>query len=201
VTRNILKQRAAAVTASHPFAATAFAGVGHSQVRSTSGTDFCKSTTARQGATVPASYMIPAAPFPGMGDIQVTPMTGAEFFVATLELRWCRLPSAKAREPWTGLSRSVINTLILPSPANRFKPPVESASFRQPGQRKATRLIRLYSLLAYVAGQAQKTAAAAGATKRANKIRRRRRYTNRRIRLGNPAHSIARGKNTKSDHE
>jgi hypothetical protein len=118
-----------------------------------------KAQKARK-ASFPPGYMYPAVPGMGIQDLNVVPTSAADFFVATLGLRWTKLPRAKDREPFTGLSRSVINTLILPSPENGFKARVESASFRQPGQKKATRLVRLKSLLAFVEDQAQKTAAA-----------------------------------------
>ena len=95
----------------------------------------------------------------------VLPQTVGEFFVSTLAYRWIKLPSGKSREPWTQLSRSVLNTLILPCPANRYRPPVRSASFIKPGQRKSTRLIHLQSLLDYVEGKAEATALAAGAAR------------------------------------
>jgi hypothetical protein len=87
----------------------------------------------------------------------IEPMDAARFFEATLNYRWIRLPAAGERESWTGLSRSVLNYLILPSHANSFRPLVISASLAKPGQRKATRLIHLKSLLDYVRGCADTT--------------------------------------------
>ena len=52
--------------------------------------------------------------------------------------------------PITGLSRSKIYELILPSEANNYKPPVKSVSLRKQGQTKGTRLIVLQSLLDYL---------------------------------------------------
>lgn len=61
-----------------------------------------------------------------------------------------RLPKPGTLCRWTGLSRSKLNELILPSPLNRFKPPVRSLSLRNRGQIKAVRLIVLDSLLGYL---------------------------------------------------
>ena len=61
-----------------------------------------------------------------------------------------RLPKPGTLCRWTGLSRSKLNELILPSPLNSFKPPVRSLSLRNRGQVKAVRLIVLDSLLGYL---------------------------------------------------
>jgi hypothetical protein len=70
-----------------------------------------------------------------------------DLFVATLQYRWVPLPKPGKK---CGLGRSKINTLILPTRENNFRPPVKSASLRQPGQQKAARVIHLASLLAYL---------------------------------------------------
>ena len=61
-----------------------------------------------------------------------------------------RLPKAGSLCPRTGLSRSKLNELILPSPLNRFHPPVRSVSLRNRGQVKAVRLVVFDSLMAYL---------------------------------------------------
>lgn len=63
-----------------------------------------------------------------------------------------RLPKPKTLCPWTGLSRSKLNELILPNELNGFKPPVRSLSLRNRGQVKAVRLIVYDSLMAYLRG-------------------------------------------------
>lgn len=63
-----------------------------------------------------------------------------------------RLPKPGTLCRWTGLSRSKLNELILPSPLNSYKPPVKSLSLRNRGQVKAVRLIVLDSLLGYLRG-------------------------------------------------
>ena len=60
-----------------------------------------------------------------------------------------RLPKPCARCPYTGLSRSGMNNLVLPTKANNFRPPVRSVSLRKRGQLKAVRLIVYESLLGY----------------------------------------------------
>ena len=96
----------------------------------------------------------------GQGD------SSSELFRATLDLRWVRLPAPGGRCEWSGLSRTSINALILPSRENKFRPPVLSASLRKPGQRKAARLINLASLLSYLREQ---TTNASGVEKNAGK--------------------------------
>ena len=63
---------------------------------------------------------------------------------------WIRLPKPGHLCPWTGLSRSKLNELILPCAANGGKPPVRSVCLRKPGALKGTRLIHLRSLLEYL---------------------------------------------------
>lgn len=61
-----------------------------------------------------------------------------------------RLPKSGSLCPWTGLSRSKLNELVLPSPLNRFRPPVRSVSLRNRGQVKAVRLVAFDSLMGYL---------------------------------------------------
>ena len=53
---------------------------------------------------------------------------------------WGRLPKSGTLCPWTGLTRSKLNELILPCPANDQKPPVRSICLRQRGKIKGVRL-------------------------------------------------------------
>jgi hypothetical protein len=64
--------------------------------------------------------------------------------------QWIRMPAAKKLCPFTSLRRGVLDRLCVPSPRNGFKAPVKSRSLREPGQKRATRLIHLPSLLAYL---------------------------------------------------
>lgn len=61
-----------------------------------------------------------------------------------------RLPKPGQLCPWTGLSRSKMNELILPCPANGGKPPVKSVSLRKKGSLRGTRLVFYESLISYL---------------------------------------------------
>ena len=63
---------------------------------------------------------------------------------------YVRLPKAGERCPHSGMSRSMLNNLILPSKENNYNPPVRSKSVVRPGKTRGTRLIDLDSLKAYV---------------------------------------------------
>jgi len=63
-----------------------------------------------------------------------------------------RLPKG-GLEPYSGLSRSKLNQLVLPCRENGYKAPVRSVCLRKPGAVKGTRLIHLASLLAYLNSQ------------------------------------------------
>ena len=67
-----------------------------------------------------------------------------------LRPEFIRLPKPGTLCPWTGLSRSKLNELILPSPLNGHRPPVRSVSLRNRGQIRAVRLINFDSLMAYL---------------------------------------------------
>lgn len=61
-----------------------------------------------------------------------------------------RLPPPGRKCSWTGLSRSALNGLILPSAANAFRPPVRSFVLRKPGARTGIRLIDYSSLAEFI---------------------------------------------------
>ena len=84
-------------------------------------------------------------------DATTAPNAGSVVVAATPNClpEFIRLP-IKGLCPITGLSRSKIYELILPSEANNYKPPVKSVSLRKPGQIKGTRLVVLQSLLNYL---------------------------------------------------
>jgi hypothetical protein len=63
---------------------------------------------------------------------------------------FCRLPPPGQRCPLTGMSRSALNELILPSEKNGFKPPVRSFCLRQKGAAKGIRLVDYQSLAAHI---------------------------------------------------
>ena len=61
-----------------------------------------------------------------------------------------RLPPPGAKCPLTGMSRSALNELILPSEKNGFKPPVRSFCLRQKGAAKGIRLVDYSSLANHI---------------------------------------------------
>lgn len=61
-----------------------------------------------------------------------------------------RAPSSGSRCPYCGLSRSSLDLLTRPQPANGFKPPVKSRIFRQSGVVAKVRLIDYRSLRTYL---------------------------------------------------
>ena len=71
------------------------------------------------------------------------------------EPEFLRLPPPGVRCPFTGLSRSALNELILPTELNGFKPPVRSFCIRRRGARTGIRLIDYASLKAYIHANAE----------------------------------------------
>jgi hypothetical protein len=69
---------------------------------------------------------------------------------AVIKPEFIRLPKPGTAEPYSGLKRSKLNELILPSEANGFKPPVRSICLRNRGQQKGVRLIVFDSLMGYL---------------------------------------------------
>ena len=99
----------------------------------------------------------PGAPSQNRGESETTALISATDHVNLPE--FIRLPRGGTRDPITGLSRSALNSLILPSNGNGFKPPVKSVCLRKHGAARGIRLIVLKSLLAYIHGQADQEAA------------------------------------------
>ena len=67
---------------------------------------------------------------------------------------WIRLPRSGDKCPYSNLSRSTLNNLILPCAANGHCPPVKSASIRARYATRGIRMINLPSLLEYIEAQA-----------------------------------------------
>lgn len=63
---------------------------------------------------------------------------------------WLRLPAPGSRCRYTGLSRSTLNELTIPGPANDGNPPVKSVVLRKRGALRGIRLINYDSLMAYL---------------------------------------------------
>lgn len=66
--------------------------------------------------------------------------------IETAEPLTIRLPRTGQRCPWTGLSRSAMNELILPCKANDFSPPVKSTVLQSQGRSRGIRLVIFASL-------------------------------------------------------
>lgn len=64
--------------------------------------------------------------------------------------RYIRLPPPGQRCPVTGMSRGALNSLILPSEDNAFRPPVASVSLRRRAAKRGLRLILTASLFAWL---------------------------------------------------
>lgn len=69
-----------------------------------------------------------------------------------------RLPKPGELCPFTGMARSALNGLILPTEANNHKPPVRSFVLRKRGARTGIRLIDFRSLVGYVRQHPEDTA-------------------------------------------
>lgn len=76
-------------------------------------------------------------------------------FSATPE--FVRLPKPGRLCPFTGLSRSYMNLLILPTQANKNKPPVKSFVLRKKGARTGVRVISYPSLRDYILNHPETT--------------------------------------------
>jgi hypothetical protein len=95
------------------------------------------------------------APVEGQSSVYtIAPVAAADDITTSVVPEFIRLPKAGSREPFTGLSRSKLNQLILPNPENGFKPPVRSVVLRKRGAIRGVRLIFLDSLVAYIREQA-----------------------------------------------
>ncbi len=57
--------------------------------------------------------------------------------------------------PHTGLCRSTMYGLLIPTEENEYTPPVKSVSLRKRGQVKGTRLVVYQSLIDYLHGQVE----------------------------------------------
>jgi hypothetical protein len=85
-------------------------------------------------------------------------VTAAAVIHNQVKPEFIRLPGTGKRCPYTHLSRSKLNELILPCEANDYHPPVRSKVLRQRGQTKGARLIVYQSLLDFIHSQDPDTA-------------------------------------------
>lgn len=91
-----------------------------------------------------------------VADLRATVAAATEPKSPTTKPEWIRLPN-KGRCPYTGLSRSMIYTLVSPCDENGHKPPVRSVSLRRRGNARGVRLIDLQSLLQYLESKTEET--------------------------------------------
>lgn len=82
--------------------------------------------------------------------IAAPPTVPAASVTNSIKPEFIRLSKPGTLCPWTGLSRSKLNELILPCPANDHKPPVRAICLRKKGARRGVRLISHDSLLTYL---------------------------------------------------
>jgi hypothetical protein len=82
-------------------------------------------------------------------NLTTKPVTVAEQSPA-VRPEFIRLPKPSSCDPWTSLSRSTLNLLVLPCRENDYRPPVRSCTLRRKGTTKGVRLIDLQSLLDYI---------------------------------------------------
>ena len=73
----------------------------------------------------------------------------------SLRPEFIRLPKSGHTCPFTGLSRTSLNELIMPTERNGHRPPVRSYSVCKEGQSRGVRLIEFESLASYVRNQAK----------------------------------------------
>ena len=82
--------------------------------------------------------------------LTVAPLTPAANG-ANLQAEFLRLPKPGTLCGLSGLSRSYLNSLVLPTPDNGHRPPVKSVCLRKKGAKTGVRLICVDSLRAYLA--------------------------------------------------
>jgi hypothetical protein len=59
-------------------------------------------------------------------------------------------PKGKDRCAWSGYTRALLVTITVPLKRNDFKPPVRTVSLKEPGQKRASRMIVLQSLFDFM---------------------------------------------------
>lgn len=89
------------------------------------------------------------------GPVEVPPRV----VTAPITPEFTRLPKPGTLCPYSGLSRSALNMLILPCRQNGNRPPVRSFVLRQRGAKTGIRLIDWQSLRAYIRQHAEGEAA------------------------------------------
>lgn len=87
--------------------------------------------------------VLTSEPLTALAPLHNTPVVVPEFI---------RLPPPGSRCPYTGLSRSTLNQLILATEANGFTPPVRSHVLRKKGAKTGVRLVVFSDLLNFIRG-------------------------------------------------
>lgn len=70
---------------------------------------------------------------------------------------YVRVPRNGQRCPVTGLCRSHINSLVLPTPGNNYTPAVRSVVLKSRGAIRGVRLVDVSSLISFIESQADST--------------------------------------------
>lgn len=82
--------------------------------------------------------------------IKATPNLPTVPSAASFTPEFIRLPPPGLKCPYTGLSRSAINELILPTLRNDYTPPVKSFCLRQKGAKTGIRLVSYPGIRDYI---------------------------------------------------
>ena len=107
--------------------------------------------TAEKISAPPSATAVGAASADPAQFTVVPPAEATAVYVAPRPVpEFIRLPKPGQLCPWTGLSRSKMNELILPCAANDGKPPVQSVSLRNKGSLRGTRLVVYESLISFL---------------------------------------------------
>ena len=88
-----------------------------------------------------------------LGGLTIEPPVIPPVAAVSIRPEFIRLPKSGTMCPYSGLSRSTLNSLILGCAANGYKPSVRSHVLRQHGRLKGVRLIDFESLCSYIRGQ------------------------------------------------
>jgi len=88
-------------------------------------------------------------------ELTVTPLEIPARVVTAIVPEFIRLPKNGEQCPYSGLTRSFINSVILATPSNSFKPPVQSFVIRKKGARTGVRLVSYESLRQYILQHAE----------------------------------------------
>jgi hypothetical protein len=83
---------------------------------------------------------------------------------------YIRLPKSGQLCPYSGLRRSFLNFLTLPSKTNNWNPPVDSRVIKKDGTRRGVKLISYSSLIKFLNSQPDAKSVAEAAEKGGNHV-------------------------------